>query len=133
MNGILGPARARLISLALLVIGAGLVWVHPSDQLRGGARALSLVVIAGVGALVAARATLRRLASIVVALCALGLIGGGTATAVIGGIVAVIGALVALLTVKSWPVLGARYDRAPAAKETDLWTALDRGEDPTAR
>lgn len=129
----MNPARARLVSLALLVIGAGLVWFNPSDQLRGGTRTLSLVVIAGVGALLAARGKFRRFASIVVMLCALGLVAGGTAMAMIGGIVAVIGAAVALFTLKSWPVLGGRYERAPAAQETDLWNALDRGEDPTAK
>jgi len=86
MKDALNPARARLISLALLVIGAGIVWFNPGDQLRGGARALSLVVLAGVGALVAARGGLRRLASIVVLVCAAGLMVGGTTMAVIGGI-----------------------------------------------
>ncbi len=128
----MNPARARLVSLALLVIGAGMIWFNPSDQLRGGTRALSLVVLAGVGALLAARGGLRRLASIVVVLCALGLIAGGTAMAMVGGIVAVIGGLIALFTLKTWPVMGARYERTTVA-ETDLWTALDRGEDPTAR
>ena len=136
MKDALNPARARLISLALLVIGAGIVWFNPGDQLRGGARALSLVVLAGVGALVAARGGLRRLASIVVLVCAAGLMVGGTTMAVIGGILAVIGALIALITLKAWPAMGARYERAPAATdltETDLWNALYRGEDPTAR
>ena len=136
MKDALNPARARLISLALLVIGAGIVWFNPGDQLRGGARALSLVVLAGVGALVAARGGLRRLASIVVLVCAAGLMVGGTTMSVIGGILAVIGALIALITLKAWPAMGARYERAPAATdltETDLWNALDRGEDPTAR
>lgn len=129
----MNPARARLVSLALLVIGAGMIWFNPSDQLRGGTRALSLVVLAGVGALLAARGGLRRLASIVVVLCALGLIGGGTAMAMVGGIVAVIGGLIALFTLKTWPVMGARYERGAAKPEADLWSALDRGEDPTAR
>jgi hypothetical protein len=129
------PARTRLLSLALLVIGAGMVWFNPSDQLRGGTRTISLVVIAGVGALVAARGKFRRFASIVVMLCALGLVAGGTTMAIVGGLIAVVGALIALFTLKHWPVLSSRYERttAQAPTETELWTALDRGEDPTAR
>jgi hypothetical protein len=41
--------------------------------------------------------------------------------------------VVALRRGRSWPSMGARYER-PAPKATndhDLWTALERGEDPT--
>jgi hypothetical protein len=129
--------RTRLVALSLCVIGAALIWFNPSDQLRSGTRAISLVVLAGVGALLASRGLLRRLTAIVVMLASLGLVAGGTAMAMIGGAVASIGALIALLTVKTWPSLGGRYQRtatsASRSESTDLWTALDRGEDPTAR
>jgi Tryptophan-associated transmembrane protein (Trp_oprn_chp) len=129
------PSRARLLSLALCVVGAGSVWFGASDQTRAASRAISLVVLAGVGALLAGRGLFRRLVAIVVLLAGLGLIAGGTALAVIGGAAVAVGGLLALLTAGAWPVMGARYERAASAQAgtTDLWAALDRGEDPTAR
>jgi hypothetical protein len=50
-----------------------------------------------------------------------------------GVLLAATGVLVALRG-RRWAALGARYD-APAVRpptEADLWSALDRGEDPTA-
>jgi hypothetical protein len=129
------PSRARLISLSLCVIGAGSIWLGAGEQPRPGTRAASLVVLAGVGALLAGRGLFRRVVAVVVVLAGCGLIAGGAPVAVIGGGAAVIGGLIALVTVKAWPVMGLRYERATAAHTgtTDLWTALDRGEDPTER
>lgn len=49
------------------------------------------------------------------------------------GAVTVAGAMAAAGS-RHWPVLGARYDRPTSrpAGRGDPWTALDRGEDPTA-
>lgn len=49
-----------------------------------------------------------------------------------GLLLAATGVLVAIAGPR-WSALGARYDApVPAPTETDLWTAQDRGEDPTA-
>lgn len=73
-----------------------------------------------------------------------------------GGAIAVAVGVLAIARSRRWPTMGARYERrnrppaernggrtpaglsapanhaAPAASEAAIWTALDRGEDPTA-
>ena len=53
----------------------------------------------------------------------------------LGGLVLALGGLLVTAKGRSWSALGRRYDAPAAAKaaagETDLWAALDRGEDPT--
>lgn len=129
----MNPARLRLISLTLCVIGAGPVWL--GEEPCPTTRAASLVVLAGVGALLAGRGIFRTAVAVVVLLASLGLVTCDAPAALIGGMAVVIGGLVALFTVQTWPVMGRRYERNPAepAGTTDLWTAQDRGEDPTAR
>jgi Tryptophan-associated transmembrane protein (Trp_oprn_chp) len=134
-GGVLSPGRARLVSLALCVIGAAVVWFGAGDPVPAATRAVSLVVLAGAGALLAARGLWRRLVAIAVLLAGLGLVAGGTTIAVGGAIMVAAGGLLAFLTANAWPAMGGRYERATPAQTgtTDLWTALDRGEDPTAR
>jgi len=67
----------------------------------------------------------------------------GPLLAVIGLLAVVGGGLLTVLTYRQWPALGSRYERPVAGESTvvdnpselrgsaDLWTALDRGEDPT--
>lgn len=74
--------------------------------------------------------------------------------ALIAGAIALAVGLLAIAGSRRWPVMGARYERgrrrvpsenaatvaapgsvtdaAPAVNEATMWTALDRGEDPTA-
>ncbi|WP_162908031.1 Trp biosynthesis-associated membrane protein [Allorhizocola rhizosphaerae] len=126
-------SRSRLIALALSVLGAGAVWFNPADDLASGTRAASLVVLAGAGALLAGRGVVfRRLVSIVIVLAGIGLTLGGTAPAIVGGVLAVIGGSIAVVASPGWPVMGPRYERPVKEENTDLWAALDRGEDPTA-
>jgi hypothetical protein len=125
--------RSRVISLALCAIGAGLIWFNPTDSLRDGTRAVSLLTLAGVGALIATRGALRRVVAVIVVLSGLWLILGGTVLCIIAGITVVVGGSLALMTCASWPTMGTRYERAAKVEKTDLWAALDRGEDPTAR
>lgn len=125
-------SRTRVVSLVLCVVGAAAVWFSPSDQLRAGVQALALVVLAGVGALLASRGHLRRLLSFVLVLAGLGLTLGGSTMAIVGGLTVVAGACMAVVTSPGWSVMGARYQRAVKEEKTDLWAALDRGEDPTA-
>jgi hypothetical protein len=126
-------SRSRIIALALCVVGAGAVWFSPGDDLSGGSRAASLMVLAGAGALIAGRGLVfRRLVSVAILLAGIGLTIDGAVTSVVGGLLVVFGASIAVKTSPGWPVMGPRYERPVKAENTDLWAALDRGEDPTA-
>lgn len=124
--------RYRLVSLASCAVGAGLALVGPGEQMRAGSRAIALVALAGVGALIAGRGLLRRAVAVVVLLAGVGMTFGGPATAIIGGLLVAVGGAVAVVTCPGWDVLGVRYERGGKAGEPDMWAALDRGEDPTA-
>lgn len=56
--------------------------------------------------------------------------------AVFGGLLAAAGGMFALVLVRRWTGLGARYETPSARRPVDAtskaWEALDRGEDPTA-
>jgi hypothetical protein len=119
--------------------------------------ALGAVALAGAGALFATRGVARAVVGVLLALS-----GAGTAVAalvtlddrvtVVWPLLCTVAAAVitaaGVVTVRfgrSWPGMGARYDRpapAPAgatgtptrpASQAELWDALDRGEDPTTR
>ncbi len=109
------------------------------------ARALGLVALAGVVALLAARRWTRTAVGLVLAAGGLAIVGATlprfgravavwpAATVLGGGLLLAAGALTTARG-GSWPALGARYD-APAGRPAgpvDPWAALDRGEDPTA-
>lgn len=118
------------------------------------AAALAWVALAGVGALLATRGGARRMVGAVLALAGAGLVigiagaaagsgagAGWPALVVAGGaLVAGVG-VVAVLRQRRWPAMGARYERRaarrPAAEAPtgadQMWEALDRGDDPTAR
>lgn len=109
--------------------------------------ALAVVALAGAGALLATRRTGRVAVGVLLVVSGAGVLAGGiyglvavdsvravwpTLCVLGGGLVAVVGALT-VVRARDWPSLGTRYERRPAARaETDLWSALDRGEDPTA-
>jgi hypothetical protein len=120
--------------------------------------ALGWLALAGAGALIATRGVLRRAAGGMLALAGTGIVAGAGWAAVSEGIAAGWPALaglggvaimaVGLLAVgrgRSWPVMGARYDRRAAppsvaagepapgstTRPEQMWQALDRGEDPT--
>lgn len=113
-------------SLGLCVLGAVLVY-------SGGLGAWAVIVLAAMGALLAGRGTFRRVVAVVVALEGIGLLFGGTLLTILGGIAVVAGGIIAFVNSPSWPVMSSRYERAPEPERADMWTALDRGEDPTAR
>jgi Tryptophan-associated transmembrane protein (Trp_oprn_chp) len=125
-------SRSRLIALGLILAGAGTVWVNAGDGQRFGARGVALLALAGGGALLATRGTVRRLVALTVMLAGLGLALAGNVVAIISGLLVVAGGTLAVVTCPAWPVMGARYERAVEPEGTDLWAALDRGEDPTA-
>jgi len=149
------------VGAALALFGATRTWVvetvarhEPLPALRtartGGALlpwlpALAVVGLAGAGALVATRGTGRRAVAVLLMLVGVGLaIGGGTGVrlspwallCLAGGLAVAAAGLAAWRGGRSWPAMGARYERprpkAAPASDAELWDALDRGEDPTA-
>ncbi|MGC4112463.1 MAG: Trp biosynthesis-associated membrane protein [Nocardioides sp.] len=60
--------------------------------------------------------------------------------ALVAAILALLGAVLAVRHVRSWPEMGAKYDAPGAAavqdpaemEDVDLWRAIDEGHDPTA-
>lgn len=172
--------RELVVGLAVILAGAALVllagtqpWAtvptsgsvaEPASveaALKGsaispGARALGLVGLAGIVALLATRRVGRRVVGVLLALAGLAVCGlslfwtadppallGDASTAVertywswvsvAGGVLLLAGGVLAAIRSSRWPGMGSRYD-APArakAKDDDPWAALDRGEDPT--
>lgn len=122
--------------------------------------ALALVGLAGAGAVLATRGWLRRLVGAVLVLLGAAVAAGGLtagftggvnrlwpAFCLVGGVLMMAGGGWTALRGNRWPAMGARYERPargagdPAVSAvtqagprgaTDVWDALDRGEDPTA-
>jgi hypothetical protein len=118
--------------------------------------AVALVSLAASGALVATRGAVRTVVGLMLVGCGAGVASGGlvpfrddcgllwpVVSAVSGVAVGAVGVLT-VVRGRSWPAMGARYERsAPAARsggastaprsQAELWDALDRGEDPTNR
>lgn len=137
--------------------------VRTGGDLRPWLPALAWVGLAGAGALLATRAAARRLVGGLLVLTGAGLATGALTalspgrsllwpvlTGLAGAAVAGAGAAAGLAG-QRWPALGARYQRPaasgrpaaaghpteaaeePPTRPDELWDALDRGEDPTAR
>ena len=132
---------------------------------------LALVALAAWGVLLVTRRVVRRCAAVLALLASLGLVaaalvalgdlratvedaltqvgatGGASVTgwflaAVVGGVLLVASAGLAVVQVPGWPEMGSRYDSptgeerpAPTEPESalDLWKAMDEGHDPTDR
>lgn len=134
-------------SIALLLVGGvALLW--------SGNRGLGLVCLAGVAGVLAAGGLVRVIVGVL--MLVIGLLGGFTVLLeqeaaitsaqrwVAGlGVAALIAAgLIVIARGRRWSWSGARYETgdavstsSPTAQPTalDLWRAIDRGEDPTAR
>ncbi len=140
-------ARRELALACLLTLGGALIVLFAaSRQPTPTARALALVALAGVVALLAARGWTRFAVGVVLALSGLAITGlaaarltGGSVVlwpvlSMLGGLLVLAAGALAATRGRSWLALGARYD-APAAvrpvSDGDVWAALDRGEDPT--
>lgn len=115
--------------------------------------ALGVVALAGAGALFATRSALRLAVGVLLALAGAGItvaalvaLGDGVRLVwpllcALGGLAVLAAGLVTVREGRSWPAMGARYDRPAAprtrpdrpASQAELWDALDRGEDPTTR
>ena len=139
-----------LLGAVVVLITARQRWLESStgEQAAPLVRALALVALAGVVAVLAARGWTRVAVGVVLAL-------GGVAIAVsaasevgaapapvwpllstLGGLLVLCAGVLTTWHGRAWPALGARYD-APTARrpatDGDAWDALDRGEDPTER
>ncbi|HET6212225.1 MAG TPA: Trp biosynthesis-associated membrane protein [Micromonosporaceae bacterium] len=99
--------------------------------------ALGVVALAGAGALIATRGVARRVVGVLLLAVGLGIVlgaagrAGWALAATLGGCLVAAAGLLTVVRGHSFPSMGTRYERAPAA-DPDLWAALDRGEDPTA-
>ena len=124
--------RPRIIALLMILAGAGLVWFNAAENLRGGTRAVSLVALAAGGAMIATKGRARRLISFAVIVAGIALCMGGNSMSILAGVFVTVGGVIAFATCPNWPVMGVRFERAPAVDDLDLWAALDRGEDPTS-
>ncbi|MEV4508977.1 Trp biosynthesis-associated membrane protein [Dactylosporangium sp. NPDC049525] len=131
----------------------------PTTKYRTGSEmspwlpALGAVGLAGAGALLATRGRLRTVVGGLLAVAGIGIIGAviealrhriGVGWPVLTIVAAAVVVAAGALTIRysdTWPEMSARYDRPQAghtdktttkAPQTELWDALDRGEDPTA-
>jgi hypothetical protein len=151
---------AGALASAVVLFGASRTWSHvvtqrpapfpPLVTKRTGASlepwlpALAIVGLAGAGALVAVRGRLRAILGVLLIL--IGVVTAvlalrntmWAAVCVLGGLVIALAGMATVKWQRSWPVMGARYER-PAARperkpvtQAELWDALDRGEDPTS-
>jgi len=112
--------------------------------------ALGAVGLAGAGALLATRGRLRIVVGGLLAVAGIGIIGavietlqhridvGWPVLTIVAAAVVVAAGALTIRYSDTWPEMGARYERPQAggttakAPQTQLWDALDRGEDPTA-
>jgi hypothetical protein len=120
--------------------------------------ALALVALAATGGLVAARRRARTLVGVIMAASGLGIAVAAAVTlgsaglawpamcVIAGGVIGVV-AMRAIRRGRSWPVMGARYERPDrrigsadrqgsadgrtGTSDTEMWDAIDQGIDPT--
>ena len=132
----------------------------PTTQYRTGTEmspwlpALGAVGLAGAGALLATRGRLRTVVGGLLALAGIGIIGavietlqhridvGWPILTMVAAVTIVAAGAVAMKSSDTWPEMGARYERPEAgttgttrkkAPQTELWDALDRGEESDRR
>ncbi|GIG62773.1 hypothetical protein Lfu02_71450 [Longispora fulva] len=117
---------------------------HSGAQNTPWLTAAAVVAMAGAGALLATRGLGRRLVGVLLVLAGLGVLaasGYGLAAEgaarlllpagnALSGLVLCAAGVVAVRFGAGWPTMGARYERGSEQKD-DMWSALDRGEDPT--
>ncbi|MBA3489978.1 MAG: Trp biosynthesis-associated membrane protein [Longispora sp.] len=148
-------ALATILAAALSLWGVSRAWwvmsearlppLPPREVIRtgwSGLTACGLVALAAVGALWATRGFWRRLVGLLLLVSGVVLVSGGlaglwSATNVVGPLSTCVSGLVVLgcggavvSRGSRWPTMGMRYERS-VMKNTDLWGALDHGEDPT--
>ena len=150
------PRGEMVAALGALALGSLVVLVvagQPSDDLgvvagqspdgdTSAATALSLVVLAGGGALLLVRGRARPLIGVLLVAVAIGIVAVNLGVprslwawlGASGGTLAGLGALAVVLRSSAWPEPRRRYEASAPnrGRADDPWDALDRGEDPTA-
>ncbi|MDQ1689537.1 MAG: hypothetical protein QOK42_2512 [Frankiaceae bacterium] len=127
-----GPRGLLLWCLLVVLLAALLLLTRPAHD--AGVKAAGLATLAGVLGVLATRGLLRRLVCAVVAVLAVVPLTHGRA--LLGAPLLAAGILGVAISGR-WPSMSRRYD-APGADqgstsaEPDLWTRIERGEDPTA-
>jgi hypothetical protein len=110
------PPVTAMIVVALAAAGALLVLGGPARVGLGvvlGACGVTLVAISGFALADGDRAV-------------------GPVVVIVGALMIVDAGMLAVLRGRSWPRLGAKYEREPRSTGVPgMWEALDRGEDPT--
>jgi hypothetical protein len=121
---------------------------HSGNSVVPWLLALSLVGLAGAGALLATRGAARRVVGGVIALAGVGVVAaavrgisytpGWPVLALLGGLAILACGMLAIVRGDSWPAMGAKYERGAVAPPRDrpatqatMWDDLDRGVDPT--
>jgi hypothetical protein len=114
--------RGLLLGLALLAGGGALlVWADASP--------FGWIGLAGVAGVIGTGRWGRRIIGVVALIGAVGAaLQGPTIAGWFGIGLLALGGLITMWGAAQWPTLGSRFDRAP---KQDLWSQLDRGEDPT--
>jgi hypothetical protein len=151
---------AAVIGAGLALLAASRVWsgsqradpgtpTAGTDPLTGSdlyplIPALALAALAGGGALLATRAAVRTAVGGLLVLCGAGIVLGAAyavareaqpfwpIAAALGGLAVFDAGWLTVRRGRSWPALGARFERAAGTDTTTLWDDLDRGRDPTA-
>ncbi|GAA2342494.1 Trp biosynthesis-associated membrane protein [Dactylosporangium salmoneum] len=167
-RGLATTAVACAVGAGLVLLAATRGWqdlltaqpapLPPVTEHRTGAEiapwlpALGVVALAGAGALFATRAAARMVVGVLLILSGAGIAVAALVTlddhvkvawpllCALGGLLVLVAGVITTRKGRSWPGMGARYERpaAPAevkrdrpASQAELWDALDRGEDPT--
>lgn len=124
------PGRWPVTLLAALGAVAPLVL-----QASGAVQALALATLAGVGLSLALRGAARRVLGSVVALlgAALAVAGWPDIAFVLSGVVAALAGLLMALVSGRWTQRAPAFERQSAGDATprDMWLAMDAGDDPT--
>lgn len=126
-------ARGLALWSALVAVAAAVLLMARKAG-EHDVKAAGLAALASVLAVVGTRALLRRLVCLLLCVLALIPIANGRPVLVVGGALLVLLGLAGVLLSPTWPALGGKYEarggRQPA--EPDLWTRIERGDDPTA-
>jgi len=151
-------ATAAVLGAGLALLAASRPWsdlpgrselANAADPLTGGGQypwiaALALAALAGGGALLATRGALRAAVGGLLLLCGAGVVLGAAyavareaepnwaIAAALGGLAVFDAGWLTVRKGRSWPAMGARYERAARAEDpASMWDELDHGRDPT--
>lgn len=100
-----------------------------------GVRAAAIACLAAVVGVLATRGLLRRLICLVITLLSAVLLTSGAAVLVVTGTLLALAGLIGVFASGDWPATGRRYEasaRTTRPEPGDLWSRIDRGDDPTA-